>query len=38
MRIAGGIALTLMIIKLGMYVYHEKLWEDWLPENIEMDN
>ncbi len=29
-QIAGAIAITLMIIKLLLYVYHEKLWDDWL--------
>ncbi|MFB6181625.1 MAG: DUF2061 domain-containing protein [Candidatus Magasanikbacteria bacterium] len=33
-KLAGGIALTLVVIKLFLYVYHEKLWEfvrrnDW---------
>ncbi len=27
LELAGGIALTLMTIKLFLYVYHEKLWE-----------
>lgn len=33
-KIAGAIAITLMIIKLFLYIYHEKLWEDWLDGNI----
>ena len=27
LKLAGGIAITLMTIKLFLYVYHEKLWE-----------
>ncbi|MDY6776615.1 MAG: DUF2061 domain-containing protein [Candidatus Nanohaloarchaea archaeon] len=27
LKLAGGIAATLMTIKLFLYVYHEKLWE-----------
>jgi uncharacterized membrane protein len=34
-EIAGAIGGTLMIIKLVMYVYHEKLWDDWLKNNFE---
>lgn len=34
LKIAGAIAITLMIIKLFLYVYHEKLWEDWLGDGF----
>lgn len=30
LKIAGGIAIVLMIIKILLFVYHEKLWKDWV--------
>lgn len=33
-KIAGAIGITLMILKLILYVYHEKLWEDWLKKSF----
>ena len=30
LKIAGTLAITLMIIKTFLYIYHEKLWSDWL--------
>ena len=34
-KVAGAIGITLMILKLALYVYHEKLWEDWLHGNFD---
>ncbi len=38
LKIAGAIAITLMMIKLLLYIYHEKLWEEWLNDNIDIIN
>ena len=32
---AVAIVVTLMVLKFFMYVYHEKLWEDWLQGNFD---
>lgn len=37
-EISGAIAITLMIIKLFLYIYHEKLWEDWLDGYVDFIN
>lgn len=37
-QIAGAIAITLTVIKLLLYVYHEKLWEDWLDGHVDFLN
>lgn len=37
LKIAGAIAVVLMIIKFIMFLYHEKLWDDWIPEKFDLE-
>lgn len=37
LKIAGAITATLVVIKLLLYVFHEKLWEEILPKSLWLD-